>query len=92
MGRHTHTRMHGVVYVSFRVSVSLETGARKNRRSECRRVGVEERKRRRRRRRRRDGVFRWFRERGTKDEEDKIDSVVKSKLQGNEQLAATSRD
>lgn len=32
---------------------------------------------------------------GARDEgrrEDKIDSVVKSKLQGNEQLAATSRD
>lgn len=32
-------------------------------------------------------MFRRSFERETKDEEDKIDSVVKSKLQGNEQLA-----
>lgn len=35
-------------------------------------------------------VFRRFG--GGRRTEDKIDSVVKSKLQGNEQLAATSRD
>lgn len=39
-----------------------------------------------------DGDVSKVPERETKDEEDKIDSVVKSKLQGNEQLAATSRD
>ena len=57
--------------------------------SECRRVAVEEEEEEK---EEEDGDVSKVSERETKDEEDKIDSVVKSKLQGNEQLADTSRD